>query len=772
VREFLLGLRLLFGAGRGNRIRFFLMAAGGSLGVCCLALVLTIPQILDAHDMRAAAREPRTTSAQPAASTLVLQRSDPYGSVTFNRVFVGVGTKGSDNAPPGLDELPRPGEVFVSPRVRELLREQPAVKGLLPGRESGLIGPEGLAHPDELFAYIGTTRDTIVDEGRALKGFGYDYASFPAVEPSTLTTLRFALGALVLLPLGIFLSVCARLSAAARTRRLASLRLLGLSTKGTQRVNAAETVVAALLGALLGLGEYWLLNQVMTHTGLPSLRWYPDDGALSPATVAVCLIGAPALAWFVGRASAREAAANPLAVRRTAVPKRPKPWGALLLVTGLGIVSGYCITGLTERPANSIGPNAFLIPAGIVLTGLGLVLTLPLISHTLARRVARTTRSLTLNLAMRRNEVEPGSTMRVVTGLVLLVFAASLAQGVLIQLEQVTRPSAPVQDYSLPLSSVTAAQQRDLTGVPGVRSQAVTMDSWVDPESLDGTVREQATALVATCAQLERMVERAEGCRDGRAMRLVDPNSSVGSDLTPGTSFVYRFGAGKGNPPKTPGTRKAPRTLSIALPTERILYSAHPASAVGGTVLLVPPSALPAGTRPDSARLVLSSGSEAERVREVLDGIAAVAPIAEVELIGVNIQGLEQIAVVETLLAVGMIMGLVIGVAAFVVTATDRAVERRPQITAVMLIGARARTVRTVQCVQVVLPLTIGLVLALVTGKLAESSYLITGGSAVYWDLAGTPLLALAAAGVVAVAIAGTLPLAGRRVDPELIRRD
>ncbi|MFG2755797.1 ATP-binding cassette domain-containing protein [Streptomyces wuyuanensis] len=178
-----------------------------------------------------------------------------------------------------------------------------------------------------------------------------------------------------------------------------------------------------------------------------------------------------------------------------------------------------------------------------------------------------------------------------------------------------------------------------------------------------------------------------------------------------------------------------------------------------------------AGTRAD-AQLVLSSGSEAERVREVLDGIAAVAPIAEVELIGVNIQGLEQIAVIETLLAVGMIMGLVIGVAAFVVTATDRAVERRPQITAVMLIGARARTVRTVQCVQVVLPLTIGLVLALVTGKLAESSYLITGGSAVYWDLAGTPLLALAAAGVVAVAIAGTLPLAGRRVDPELIRRD
>ncbi|MFB7778846.1 hypothetical protein [Streptomyces bauhiniae] len=56
-------------------------------------------------------------------------------------------------------------------------------------------------------------------------------------------------------------------------RRLAALRLLGLSAKGTQRVNAAETVVAALLGAVFGLGEYWLLNQVMSRAGLPGLRW-------------------------------------------------------------------------------------------------------------------------------------------------------------------------------------------------------------------------------------------------------------------------------------------------------------------------------------------------------------------------------------------------------------------------------------------------------------------------------------------------------------------
>jgi hypothetical protein len=759
VRELLLGLRLLFGAGRGNRIRFFLMAAGGSLGVCCLALVLTIPQILDAHDGRAAARQPRTTSAQSAGSTLLLQRTDPYGSKAFTRVFIAKGTEDAGKFPPGLKELPDPGEVFLSPRAHDLLRDQPGIKGLLPGHEKGLIGARGLAHPDELFAYIGTTRDEIADDGRALKGWGYEYAPFPAVEPSTLTYIRFALGSLVLLPLGIFLSVCARLSAASRNRRLASLRLLGLSTKGTQRVNAAETVVAALLGALLGLGEYWVLNQVMTRTGLPSLRWYPADGALSVTTIAVCLIGCPLLAWFVGRASAREAAANPLAVRRTAAPKRPTKWGGLLLVTGVGIVAGYCATGFTDHPANSLGLNAIVMPAGILLTGLGLVLTLPLISYSIARGLARTTQSLTLNLAMRRNEVEPGSTMRVVTGLVLLVFSASLAQGVLIQLEQVTRPSAPVQDYSVPLASLSTRQQHEVADLPGVRAHAVTMMSWTDPNG--SSDQPWASAVVATCDQLTKLVRHSEGCVDGKVMRLSDPNAGTGQGARPGDALPFRLSKGG-----------RVTTLTITLPQDAITYSAYDPSAVHGADVLIPPSAVLAAARPQGAQYVLTGSSDHDEVRKVLDGIAAVAPTVAVEPIGVNIEGLQQIAVLETLLAVGMIMGLVIGTAAFVVSATDRAVERRPQVTAVTLIGAPARTMRAVQCVQVVLPLSVGLVLALVTGKLAESCYLITGGSEIYWDSAGLPVLALAAVGVAAVSAVGTLPLVGRRIDPELIRRD
>ncbi|MGW0282201.1 FtsX-like permease family protein [Streptomyces sp. NPDC003236] len=759
MREFLLGLRLLFGAGRGSRVRFVLMAVGGSLGVCCLALVLTIPAILNAHDGRAAAREPQT-SGKRAGATLVLERKDPHGSEPFTRVFVAEGRAGTRTPPPGLDELPDPGDTFVSPHLRDLLRTEPGLKGLLPGRVRGLIDASGLTDPDELYAYVGTTRAEIADDSDTgtLRSFGYDYTPVPVVDPSTLTNLRFALGTLVLLPLAVFLSVCARLSAASRTRRLASLRLLGLSTRGTQRVNAAETVVAALFGALLGLGEYWILNQVLCRSGLPALRWYPADGALSWTTVSVCLVGCPALAWFVGRASARGAAANPLAVRRTAVPKPPSKWGGLPLATGLGIITGFCATGLTDHPATSNGIYGVLEVGGVLLTGAGLVLTLPWLSYVIARRVAGTTRSLALNLAMRRNEVEPGSTMRVVTGLVLLVFAASLAQGVLIEFEEVSKPSSATQDYSIPLSGLSGQQLRALTEVPGVRAHGMTMDSWSDPESgsIDGV-----SAIVATCAQFTRLVVHAEGCTDGKVMRLVNLNSSPDPWVHQGDSYPFHL---------RKGGRKV--SLSLTVPSAAIRYTAYDPSAAGGGNLLVPPSALPAGARPESAQLVLNSDSDPHAVRTVLDGIGAAAPTTSVEPVGVNVDSLQQIAVIETLLVLGMVMGLVIGVAAFLVAVTDRAVERRAQVTAITLIGARSRTLRAVQSVQVVLPLGIGLALALVTGKLAESSYLITGGGEVLWDFAGIPVLVCAALGVVVVATLGTLPLVGRRVDPELIRRD
>ncbi|MDX3311152.1 ABC transporter permease [Streptomyces sp. ME08-AFT2] len=764
MREISLGLRLLLGSGRGNRVRFLLMAGGSAVGVCCLAMVLAIPGILAAQDGRKAAREGDCSAGKRQlclgadAAPRELRLTDPYGSRPMLRVFHAPGSTRID-PPPGLTELPAPGEVFVSPQLHKELQREPGLAQLVPGRERGIIGSQGLAHPDELYAYIGVSRGQFRG-GDPVTSYGWPYPSDETVEPSTLDIVRFTLSGIVLLPLAVYLSVCARLSAAARARRLAALRLVGLSKKGVQRVNATETVTAAVLGAALGLGIYAVANQIISHIGLPGFRWYPSDGALSSFTTLACLVGCPALAWFAGVFGAKKAANNPLAVRRSAVEKPPTKWGLVSLLPGLAIVAGYCVAGLTGHAPRDTSLSSILMPLAVIMVGVGLVLSLPILSRVMSSALARISHSLPLGLAMRRNEMEPGGALRVATGLMLLVYGASLAQGVLIELDQVSKNTSPVQSYSMSLNGVSEQQKRAFEAVPGVRGYGVMVSSWKDRMAEFPPV---INAVIATCGQVRGMVPEIEPCADGRPFRVVNPEATYDQDSKPGASFPFHLKNERGER----------RVMTIQVPEEQVIFRDVPGlSALHSGDVVVPPSRVPDGFRPDEATLTLVSSSAPQTVRTVLDGIGGVDPTADVMTPGVVVTALQQITVVKTILAMGMVLGLIIGVAAYLVAATDRAVERRPQVTALSLLGARPRTLRTVQVAQVVLPLSVGLMLAVVTGKAAESSYLVTGGGETFWDGDGVPLLLVSALGVVVVAALGSLPLVGRRIDPELIRRD
>ncbi|WP_239484572.1 FtsX-like permease family protein [Streptomyces sp. CS081A] len=743
-------MRLLWGSGRRGRIRFLLMSLGSALGVACLAAVLTIPSILAAHDVRTAAREPR-----PGTSNVIYREfRNPYGLQPLHRVFVARTAPGPTPIPPGIKSLPRPGEAIVSPKLGEMLAANPKAAGLVPGRLTGTITPEGLGGADDLYAYIGTTPDKL-PEAEKLGNFGTGRTLQPIVEPSSLDILRFVLGCVVLLPLVIFLSVCAQISGESRERRLAALRLVGLSLKDTLRVNAGESVAAALAGSAIGLIGYLGINEVMARIGLPGLHWYPADGRPDGLTVVTCLAGCPALAWIVGQFSARRAALSPISVRRTGERKPPKKYGALLLIPGLGVISGYCTLSVMGRDPSGGSSNAVLVPSAVLVTGVGLVFGLAPITAWLAQRLARATKSLPVSLAMRRAEVDPGSSLRVVTGLVLLVFGASLTQGVLVELDQISRRTAPLQEYNIHLSEVSPAQRKALAEVPGVQASTVSYSSW-DP--LDGSNVGHADLVVGTCAQLATYTERATGCVDGRIMQLRDAHSTYEYDPKAGERYPFALKDG--------------RKILFTVPHERIDVRPWDMSVFESGTLLVPPSLLPSNLADTDGVLTLLSDADPTTVRSVLDGIGAVAPTASVEPVGIVIDSLAQLTVIRSLLVVGMVLGLVIGVAAFVVSVADRAMERRGQVTALALLGARAGTLRVVQVVQVVLPLVVGLGAAIVAGWLAESSYLITGGGAVHWDWEGLPLLFACALGVVVAAALASVPMVRRHIDPEHIRRD
>ncbi|MFJ6249609.1 MULTISPECIES: FtsX-like permease family protein [unclassified Streptomyces] len=616
------------------------------------------------------------------------------------------------------------------------------------------VSPEGLGSSDDLYAYIGTTPASL-PEAETLGSFGTGRTWQPVVEPSTLEILRFVLGCIVLLPLVIFLSVCARLSGESRARRLAALRLVGLSVKDTLRVNAGESVVAALAGAVIGIIGYLGLNEVMARVGLPGLHWYPEDGHPDGMTVAVCLVGCPALAWIVGQFSARRAAVSPISVRRTGERKLPKKYASLLLIPGLGVISGYCALGLMGRDPSEGSANSVLVPSAVLMTGAGLAFGLAPITAWLSQRLAGMAKSLPVALAMRRTEVDPGSSLRVVAGLVLLVFGASLTQGVLVELDQISRRTAPIQEYNILLNEISPAQRKAMAEVHGVQAAVISYNSW-DP--LDGSDVGHADLVVGTCAQLAIYTERATGCVDDRIMQLRDDR----------TTYEYDPKAGE----RYPFALKDGRKTMFAVPDERIDVHPWDLSVFESGTLLVPPSLVPSDLADTDGTLTLLSDADPTTIRSVLDSIGAIAPTASVEPVGIVIDSLAQLTVIRSLLVVGMVLGLVIGVAAFVVSVADRAMERRGQVTALALLGARAGTLRVVQVVQVVLPLVVGLGAAIVAGWLAESSYLITGGGAVHWDWEGLPLLLVCALGVVLAAALASVPMVRRHVDPEHIRRD
>ncbi|MFF0275879.1 FtsX-like permease family protein [Streptomyces sp. NPDC004330] len=358
-------------------------------------------------------------------------------------------------------------------------------------------------------------------------------------------------------------------------------------------------------------------------------------------------------------------------------------------------------------------------------------------------------------LAMRRTEVDPGSSLRVVTALVLLIFGASLTQGVLVELDQVSRRTAPLQEYKISLDKVTPLQRKELAIVPGVRTQVLSYSSW-DPTA-DGAVS-RADLVVATCAQLVSSTEHSTGCVDGKILQLRDDQSPLEYDPKAGERYPFALTDGQ--------------KATFTVPRHKISIRPWAVSVFTSGALLVPPELAPSRLSDSNGTLTLVSDSDPETVRAVLDGIGAVAPTSPVEPVGIVIDSLAQLTVIRSLLAVGMVLGLVIGVAAFVVSVADRALERRAQVTALALLGARAGTLRGVQVLQVVLPLAVGLGGAVVAGWLAESSYLITGGGAVHWDWEGLPLLVAAALGVLLVAALASVPMVRRHIDPEHIRRD
>ena len=156
--------------------------------------------------------------------------------------------------PPGLTRLPRPGELFVSPALRELLRDARRA-GACSRRGCPVAWPVRSARAGcSARASWASTRARATC-GPAARSSASTASAIPApghpLDPVLALLVVIALVAL-LIPVGVVVGAAVRTGGEDRDRRLAALRLIGADERMARRIAAGEALVGAAFGLVLG----------------------------------------------------------------------------------------------------------------------------------------------------------------------------------------------------------------------------------------------------------------------------------------------------------------------------------------------------------------------------------------------------------------------------------------------------------------------------------------------------------------------------------------
>lgn len=255
-------------------------------------------------------------------------------------------------------------------------------------------------------------------------------AQWSAFAPTYVALAGFACALLVIPILGLG-GGAARLGARGRVRRLASLRLIGMTSGEVVRMSVIETLVQSVAGALLGsavfvlsLPVWQLMSFQMVPIGisemlLPWWLWLTVIGALLLLAMASTVLGL------------RRVTISPLGVARDQTPRRLKTWR--LLVVGALVVAFLVYSQFTDITslvglATTVGFLAVVI-GSINLVG-------PWLLQLVARPGVRTSNVPRL-LAARRILDDPRGAWRNVASLAFLGFIAGFV---------VTMPTTMGQD--------------------------------------------------------------------------------------------------------------------------------------------------------------------------------------------------------------------------------------------------------------------------------------------------------------------------------------
>jgi hypothetical protein len=683
---------------RRTRTSAILTAIGVAVATGLVLLLATLPFATQNREQRALWQGEQFYSRGSDAPAKILFNSskDYFDGKQIVRVDValtGGATPGSIPLPAGVPQLPGPGETVVSPALGRLLQGHPADQlGDRFGKPVGALGEDGLRFPEQLVALVGHTPDAMPENAYPIAGFPGGKAS-----PDPLLMLLSWVGIIVLLvPSLVLVASSARLTAARRERRLAAIRLAGATPGQVTNMVAAETTLSAGIGALLGLLLSPALHGLASFVPWAGGTWLASDFALPVGLTVFIVVAIPVLVVLAGILGLRRVLKNPL-FATGGHTKKPLHWWRLLALPAAGLFFLVAVTTAKESGGiTMVMAGLFLLVGSAAIVG-------PWVTSAVGGTFVRIWRRPSSLLAGRRLRDDPKSAYRASAGIVLAVFAGSMALTLLPTFESMAGGGRSFQDSVLYVDTdaqhagTIVGQANASLQKYGQQQKAVAVGEIYLAKG-DGRDRSLQRGLVMSCAdavKLTRFGITPEMCAAGGPAIYGDSALDLAQYKLTGDYDA------PGAAPKS-GTR-----------VEAVHF---PDSDLSGS-LVIDPAAVPEGVTPKYVTVVApTTDANREVVRTALAGPAAGAEIGSRDQYLFNQQ--TELGDLRRVTVIGLVAaGILAGCSAAVATAGS-VMDRRRTFGALMAAGTPVRVLARALRMEAALPALVATIGAGIVGVL------------------------------------------------------
>ncbi|WP_291409103.1 FtsX-like permease family protein [Actinophytocola sp.] len=752
VSDLALGVRLAVGGGRTSLARFVLSAIGIAIAVTVLLVGASVGNMVAQHQQRSSA-DAVTTDAKIPGVDPVYYKQNPteFRGESIDVAYV---YADGDNppVPAGMTALPGPGEVVVSPELAELLRSPDGelLRPRFPADIVGVMGQEMVAEPGDLSVFVGMDA-SFADVQDAFPVYRFGGSGEDRSLPADVLLVVLIGAVVLLLPVFIFVSSASRIAGAERDRRLSALRLVGSGSRQVRRIAAAESLVSAVAGLVLGAAVFLLLRQYAEHVELFGLRVYRSDVVPDPVQVVLIVLAIPALAVLTALFALRRTIIEPLGVVRQVKPVRRRVWWRLLL-----IVAGVALLFTGGGASEASDTWAVAVSAGAALLLIGVPVLLPWLVERVAGRIEGGPSSW--QLAIRRLQLDSGTSARVVGGVAVVLAGAIALQTVLMTVEaEVGLPGTalgerPTVEASTD-SSIVDEVAADLGTVAAVRdTHVVRFATGYVPGAAPDSGNNQYLSIM-DCPAL-RDLAGVSDCADGQAFTVSDR----GPVVKPGDKLEFRqFKTAD------PDMSDYDVVATWTAPTRLRSFDLAEHSRIYSTLVLTP-AALGDLTLPGDYASVLASVDDdisADDMERVRNAVAAFGPSVYVYSYSTNedlTASQRTFVSVRNGLYVGSIFTLMLAGVSLLVLALEHIRERRRPLAVLAASGVQRGVLARSLLWQVALPIALGVAVAVLTGVGLASLIVRLAEQTLAIDWVGVGLLAAGAALLSVLVTAMTLP--------------